>query len=289
MAYDPHQSLTQPARERAELWRLVLGLSVGTAIYFGLALFAIAAFASVFPLFDDRGDFAATPGTLLFFLGSFALMVLALEFTTRTLHKRPALSYVGSPPHAVRDFFRVLIATMPLMLGLSFLMGLSVETRLNSPPGLWALLLPVSVALLIVQVTAEELVFRGYLQSQLAARFGAPLIWMILPSLLFAYGHYDPGEAGSNALAIAFWTFAFGIAAADLTARTGTLGAAIALHLTNNFVALLVLSIDGSLSGLSLFSLKLTLADEAAIRPLLWVDGLTLVCLYLAARIGLRV
>ncbi len=50
----------------------------------------------------------------------------------------------------------------------------------------------------LIQTGAEELVFRGYLQQQLAARFASPLIWMVLPALIFGAVHYDPATAGPN-------------------------------------------------------------------------------------------
>lgn len=63
-----------------------------------------------------------------------------------------------------------------------------------------------------------------------------------------------------------------GIFAADLTARTGNLGAAIGLHFTNNFFALCVLSLDGALSGVSLFVTPFQAGEVDALRPLLLTD-----------------
>ena len=139
-----------------------------------------------------------------------------------------------------------------------------------------------------LEFSPEEIAFRGYIQQQLAARFKSPVIWMILPSVLFALGHYDPDETGSNALAIAALSGFFGLLLADLTARSGTLGPAIAMHLANNFVAMLLMSPQGSLTGLALFTSPIDLSDEALVRTWLPVDLATMLVSWLAARLVLR-
>ena len=42
---------------------------------------------------------------------------------------------------------------------------------------------------------AEELAFRGYLMQALAARFRSPLVWWLLPALLFGAAALEPGRA----------------------------------------------------------------------------------------------
>ncbi len=56
-----------------------------------------------------------------------------------------------------------------------FLIGIGIAA-------LVLLALPLGMTILIGYW--EELVFRGYLQSQLAARFRSPLVWIVLPSLM---------------------------------------------------------------------------------------------------------
>jgi hypothetical protein len=64
---------------------------------------------------------------------------------------------------------------------------------------LWASFLPLALVGVLVQTGAEEVLFRGYLQQQLAARFASPLAWMVLPSVIFALLHYQPELMGENA------------------------------------------------------------------------------------------
>lgn len=74
---------------------------------------------------------------------------------------------------------------------------------------------------------------------------------------------------GSNALLIVAVTTFFGIIATDVTVRTGNLGAAIGLHFMNNLQAMMLLSLDGTLNGLSLYVTLTHVSDEAAVRTML--------------------
>ncbi|MGR3466624.1 MAG: lysostaphin resistance A-like protein, partial [Shimia sp.] len=127
----------------------------------------------------------------------------------------------------------------------------------------WLILLPVALILVALQTGAEEIAFRGYLQSALAARFASPVIWMGIPSLAFAFAHFDPISAGGNVWLILAITFVFGLIAADLTRRTGNIGAAWGIHFVNNCYAILIWAYSGPLDGLALFSGPMTVADPA--------------------------
>ena len=117
--------------------------------------------------------------------------------------------------------------------------------------------------------------------QQLAARFTARLVWMGGPALGFALLHYDPA-AGAMAWGIIAVTLIFALVAADITVRTGNLGAAMAVHFLNNFSALTVLGIDGSLSGLALYVTPFGLSDHG---PLALALGLDIVALLLVWRL----
>ncbi len=131
--------------------------------------------------------------------------------------------------------------------------------------------------------------FRGYLQQQLAARFRSPLAWMLVPSILFGALHYSPEAYGDNAWIIVAWSVMFGLLAADLTARTGNLGAAIGFHFANNFSAILLVGLAGQMDGLALWTLAADPTDGAAMLPLLIIDAAWLWVSWLLARLMLRV
>ena len=98
---------------------------------------------------------------------------------------------------------------------------------------------------------------------------------MGLPALGFTLMHWNP-EAGGNLWAILFVIFCFALIAADLTERSGNLGAALGVHFVNNIAALLVVSVDGSITGLALYVTPFGIDDTSALPMGLGVDLLLL-------------
>ncbi|MFP4237701.1 CPBP family intramembrane glutamic endopeptidase [Rhodosalinus sp.] len=297
-AYAPHDAFVAPARARPEVWRLVAGLVVVGAVLFGLSsamravLYALAPDTLYAELSMDGGT-GTTPASALVLLGSFAFMALGAIAAAHHLHGRSALSLIGpSLSRAVRDFFRVLGALSALYIALALLPPWSgpggTEPQPNLAPGLWAMLLPLTLAALVIQTGAEEILFRGYLQQQLAARFASPLVWLGVPSALFAFGHYVPASFGGDAWLVAVWSGVFGLAMADVTARAGNLGPAIAMHFMNNVFPVAFTAMEGMLSGLALYTLPSPSADPDLLRMAMPVEAGMLLCSWLAARLAIR-
>ena len=295
-AYAAHEHMIAPARPKSALWRLALGLLV--ALFVTLALTQLAFFviegalpeAESFALFAEINQ-ADTPLGMLLLLTMVALMGLGAMVAAKGLHGRAVGTLFGPARLFWPQFSRVLAAVALLNLIVFALppWSFAIATEPGLPLGRWLLLLPITVAALCLQVTAEEVLFRGYLQSQLAARLSHPAIYIVLPSALFALGHYAPDDFGANAILVALWAGVFGIAAADLTARSGSLGPAIAFHLINNFIAITLIAPQGTMSGLALAQYPFGLDDEAAVATLLPMDLGMLLVSWLAARLALRV
>jgi hypothetical protein len=154
----------------------------------------------------------------------------------------------------VQDFARA--AAVVLALGLAYLAGWAwyFDATPNLSWGSWAALLPLTLSALLIQTGTEELVFRGYLLQQLAARFTTPAVSMGLTAAGFAALHFDPAEStGANALVVGS-SGLFGLMAADLTRVTGNIGAAWGFHFVNNLFALGFLATKGSITGLALYT-----------------------------------
>jgi hypothetical protein len=86
---------------------------------------------------------------------------------------------------------------------------------------------------------------------------------------------------------ITLWAVLFGVVAADLTARSGTLAPAIALHLLNNLSALLVVGVPGVLSGLALLTLPYR-ADDPELMGYIWLDLVAMGLAWMIARWAIR-
>lgn len=246
-----------PATARPQLWRLLLGLIVAALIYAAVCV-AVLAPAVLRQPATDAGDTLAslvearTPGATLLLLATFAGMALGVMVAARFLHGRRPGTLIGPASRALRDF-----VTAVTVVGAVYAVAVLVWAwRYDSLPGLdlgtWLPLLPLAVAGLLIQTGAEEMLFRGYLVQQLAARFRSPLIWALLPGVVFGLLHFDPVTAGGNAWLAVGAATAFGLVATDLTVVTGSLGAAWGFHFANNALAVLLLATKGTITGLAL-------------------------------------
>lgn len=130
----------------------------------------------------------------------------------------------------------------------------------------------ISLTLLPIQTTAEELFYRGWIQQWLDN--GKKKQWTIslLSSLLFAAPHLLNPEVAGNKLLFPILTYgAVGFMFAWVTYRDKTLEVAIGAHFANNFSMLLVASEDSALPFESVYTTPEVSWAPAAIIALLTV------------------
>ena len=240
--------------------------------------------------FSEAARLGQTPFSMLVTLFSFGFLIVGISVALRLVHKRGLSSLLG--PRSVFIGQSVRVLSVLLAIGAVLLVlppyNLGMELVDNLPFSRWLVLLPFGLVAVFIQSASEEILFRGYIQQQLAARFSHPAIWMALPALLFAFGHYVPADAGDNALLLAIWSGLFGVLMADLTARAGSLGPAIILHTFNNVSALLFVSLPDNLNGLALYVTPVGMNDTELLRAWLPVDFATTIVFWLAARLAIR-
>ena len=278
-----------PARRYPSLWRLIGGLIVILVVY--TATIAAMMLGVTAILGPERGATwlgglvtGATPGAVLFLLATFAGMFAGPLLALRWLHHAGAATLVGARP--VATFVTAATITALVFLA-TLLLPAPFDAVRQTPTGTFLLYLVPALAGILLQTGAEELVFRGYLQPQLAARFDSPLVWMLAPALIFGMLHYDPATAGANTPWIVAAAVLFGLVAADLTRVTGGIGAAWGVHFVNNASAILILALEGSLSGLALWRTPFG-ADDAATLPSMVVhDMLVTVIVWASIRLWL--
>lgn len=293
-AYSAHEALVAPARGSEQIWRLLMGLIIASGVYlicnqmFFQTLFTWQGKNA--PSFAQTLTSGTTPFAMFLILFSFGFMILGVAVALRVVHKRG----FGGTTGDLALCFAQMRAVLTLLIVVNIVIWLLPPWGMGAPLvpnlawGMWLILLPVSLLSVFIQVSAEEVLFRGYIQQQLAARFQTPLVWMLLPAIIFGFGHYLPDEAGSNAQTIAIWATVFGLLMADLTARAGTLGPAIAVHFVNNVTAILIVSMPDNLSGLALYLSPFSLADTEAVRAWLPVDFGFMLVSWLTARLAIR-
>lgn len=257
------------ARLYPELWRTATGLGLILLLWFGTG--ALILLGAVGIVASNEGPFAilpwfngltapSTPFHVVVVLVTFIGMFIGCVVAAAALHARGPATLFGDFAEWRRGFLTALAVMVPiyaLLLMANFYVDPPVA---NLPLGKWLAWLPLTLGLLFVQTGAEELFFRGYLQQQLAVRFRSRVIWMWVPSLAFALLHWTP-DAGANLPLVLLSTLTFALVAADLTERTGSLGAAMGLHLGNNFAAVALISGSGTITGLALYVSPTDLAE----------------------------
>ncbi|MCV2893802.1 CPBP family intramembrane glutamic endopeptidase [Lentibacter sp. XHP0401] len=296
--YTAHRAFISPAFKRSGLMLAAFGFGI---IEFGYMLgydLLDEAFQAVPPAWADAFYTGATPLGLAAQLLSFIILAAPVMLVTRFLHHRSPLTLIGPLGLTWRQFLAVFVPLMLLLLALELVPPWWSSEALDSTRSLpvWLMLLPPALLAIFVQIGAEELLYRGYLQQQLATVFKHPASWLILTNLAFGLAHWDTGAGGTASAQYVIWAFFFGLCASDLTARSGTLGPALALHLANNaFAFLLYGETDGPSSGFALFLFAPETMGAAFDTgepslfswPLALELGILLV-MWLTARIGLK-
>jgi uncharacterized protein len=292
MSYDPYEALIAPARAKASLLRLILGLVITALLYMLLLSLSWQVLLSVMgeAWFEQTLQVPgpSSPSQMFVMLGSFGFLTAAVSFTVWSLHHHSPLLLIGDFARARAQFLRTMIRLFALATVVAVITSNSSTLVQNLPLSQWLGLLPLSLAFLLIQVSAEELVFRGYLQSQLAALGLHRIVWIVIPSVIFGLLHYDPAVMGAAAPWMVLSTTLFGVIAADLTARSGTLGPAIAFHFVWNFYSIIFCGFSDYLGGLALFSYDFSITDEERLISLVPYDAAFLLLAYLTMRIALR-
>lgn len=268
--YAAHRRFAAPAQGTPGARAVILGFIIVESLYrMGQQLMGYA-LDRLDPVFaQDVLEGSTAPG-LLVNLGSFALLILALGFVLSRVHGRRLISLLG-PRAALWPQFRVsFLAVAALFTGFELLAnGVDYSVAIMRPLPEWLLLLLPGFAALAIQTGSEELLYRGYLQQQIAVLLPHPAAWLILPNLVFAFAHWSPYAGLESNLPYLIWAFFFGLAASDLTGRAGTLAPAFALHLANNAYAFLFFGEGGGPdSGLALLLFPPPPAPGADAAPL---------------------
>jgi membrane protease YdiL (CAAX protease family) len=289
-AYTPMIARAAPLKTSASWVSMVIVIAV---LWYGFQFIFVALFStwtqsphivSNPALIDDFID-GSTAAAVRWNLAAFAIYTAILMFMVRRLHRIGLRDLIGAIRPAWRQFWHVSLYLSPLFAFLVLPSAFAPDAVQQFSVITWLTLLPAILPLLFVQISAEELVFRGYLQGHLAALCKHPIIWIGVPSFLFGLVHFDPTAPAYSAWAYVAWATCLGLVCADLTARSGTLGPALAVHFVNNIGALVILAADDWLYGAALFVWP---TYGLAWEPFIPYEALMLFTVWLTARLALR-
>lgn len=273
---------------RLGLWRFLVGLGIIIAgwLVWTVIVMAVATVVNIsqgMPLraaLDAMRDLVQshTPGGVMFQLITFAGIWPGSWAALKLMHKQP-FGTLFSPQTRIRwnDFAGGLLLAggfwlVTLIIGVS-LVGVPQRTELTL--GTWLTAFAPLAVLVFLQASGEEIIFRGYILQQWAARYRSPMVWAFLPAFLFGLAHYGNGaELGIGWQYVAVTTL-FGLTAAALVWRTGSLAAAMGMHTGMNMFSLSSVGLQGIVEGTQLY-----LYDGSGANVLFAADGVaTLVIL----------
>jgi len=255
-------------RGRASGWRYLSGTLLILLIWFiGQAFFVIPGVLLLGGEFTEDGQLSIPVpwGELLVSLASFIPFFIATPLIVRYLHKRPALTVMT--PYLRIDARRIGLGAaawgvtlLVLTIG-GLALGGGQTIRWNYQPELFFPALAIGLTILILQTTAEELFFRGYLLQWFSKVTGNIWILAVASGLLFGVPHLaNPevaGATGPGVVVALLIYFSTGFALAVASLRSGTLELAIGAHFINNFFNIVFLTAENSALG----------------APSLWVDS----------------
>ncbi len=272
MPSSSYQNYILPAQKYPQLWRLFFGIFLIAVIYIAWTILVLSAsyFAWGYgtPLISWLEDFVTEPTPT----SSLSMLITIVGFGMGTfaavslLHNRSPGTLFGPTKQTFKDFLLTawVVSTGYMILQIILLLFDDVTPNLDFR--LWLNFLPLALFVLLLQTGSEEVLFRGYLQQQLAARFQATWVSILLPSVLFGLLHIQPNDDSFVPIFYFTVTALFGLVAADLTRVTGSLGAAWGFHFANNTMAALLFSIEDSpLSGLALYTSPLDKSSMTAL------------------------
>lgn len=277
--YDARHGFVDPARGRVTLIGIVLSMLVIETVW------AISGPIFAPWAYEDEGTAWRTLAVHLTFLA----IIVPTFLATHLVQNRSPWTLFGSLAAAIVDFRRAAVAIFVLYATLHLVPGtgdFGIERNLGLPG--WLALLPVACVAVLIQTGAEEILYRGFLQQSLGALSDRRLIWMVLPSVLFGVSHYNGALPFEVTGLHVIWATFFGFAAADLTARTGTLGAAIGFHFSYNLPLVALYAEPGLMSGFGLFVQPVGWAQSDPSIISFLFDLFYLWMVWMACRIGIR-
>ncbi|WP_405063982.1 CPBP family intramembrane metalloprotease [Kribbella sp. NBC_01505] len=179
--------------------------------------------------------------TMALSLASLAILLPALALTLWWVQRRKWSSITSVTGRLRLPWLGRCFAVAAVVFGISLgaLAGVEALTNPDAPSegswvgwGTFALSIGMLVVLVPLQAAAEEFICRGWFLQAAGSLLRRPILIIIPQALLFAAAHGWGTPWGFADLTV------FGLVLGWLTIRTGGLEAAIALHVTNNLVAM---------------------------------------------------
>lgn len=289
---EPLSYVHQMRTEGYRWWRPLLALAAGLATFFVLSLVLSVLWVVLDPsLMSSSGDpdelDLVAPVPMLIGNLMLAALIPATLVATRVGHWRP-MGKLWSVTGRMRWGWLARASLVTLVVWGAYLVvswvAFGGEGGGAERPSHWQWLIIITLLTTPLQAAGEEVAFRGGLLQGVGAWIKNPVVALVigtvLSTALFALAHtsLDPWvllDLGVMAAACCY-----------LTWRTGGLEAAIALHVVNNLVIIILLTVIGGLESAYVTEETTSTAGDAGVSSVSTLI-MTAILLWLARRSGI--
>lgn len=233
----------------------ILGRRSKSWIYFFLGLIFITAVCSISVIAYiylivkiigiTRNEFvdSETARALFWLLLSVAIFIIPVWLWIKFVHKRSLTSLISPYGSSAKSALKIAIIFFGTYFFLGEAVGLFIpfiETEMVWKPALWLKwILPMTIVIFL-QTSAEEILFRGYIQQYLAALIPYRAVYYIVPTLIWMVLHFGNVDGFYTNIAALFSIFVLGIIFADWVDRSKSLWGPMIVHFLNNFVLICI-------------------------------------------------
>ena len=180
---------------------------------------------------------------LIWIIVPFLFVIVGLLSSIHFLHKRPILSLITARKKI--DFKRILFSFVIMTIVLSLFLALQIFTSSNLTFQFnfekFLPLLLISLFLLPIQTTCEELIFRGYALQGIKQRTASNLAAILISGTMFGAIHYGNPEIEAIGNHIIIYYILVGIFLSFITYLDNGMELALGYHAANNiFAAIMV-------------------------------------------------
>ena len=220
--------------------------------------------------------------TLFLLLLPFALVFGAILLITKLLHKLKLRELITSRSKVDWKRVRFGFGTVALSFIAMLVVGYFIDpesVQWNFKPKLFALLVLISVIMVPLQTSAEELFFRGYLMQGLGRIFPMRLLPFVITSTLFGLLHFANPEVDKLGDIILITYLSTGFFLGAITLIDEGLELALGFHAGNNLFLSLFLTSDWTVFQTDSLFINISEPNVAAyiIGPLIMYSVLFLV------------
>jgi hypothetical protein len=183
---------------------------------------------------------------LTYLIIPFIFSLLAVILSVRFLHKRPIVSlFTARQSFDWKRFFSsALIWGLVLGLFMFFTIANNKNVSWNFNPSTFFPLLIISLFLIPLQTTCEEVLFRGYLFQGIGLIYKKGWIAIIVTGVLFGLLHSANPEVGQLGQVVMIYYIGTGIFLGIVTLMDDGLELSMGYHAVNNIFAALILTND---------------------------------------------